>query len=245
MTRPAPRGRRERLRTATIAEIKRLARELLVSGGPQAISLRAIAREMGMTPSGLYRYYPSLNALVDELCGDLFDELHQAVEAAGDAAGNDDPTRRMGYMARAFRRWALDHPVEFGLMLGPPPSGVTTMWADRDQPHASTMRFGSAFLNEFAEMWRRRMVVAPPDDVLERDLRPHLGRYMQRRGDDLPLGVVFTFLTAWTRLYGLVAMEVFGHMRWALAEAEALFELELVNFAQQLTGTTDAAGAIA
>ncbi|HEX6498899.1 MAG TPA: TetR/AcrR family transcriptional regulator [Micromonosporaceae bacterium] len=244
MAGPDTPGRRERLRTATIAEIKQVARRLLVAGGPGAISLRAIAREMGMTAGALYRYYPSLDGLVDALCGDLFEELTAALHAArdevsGDEPTADEPTSRVARMARAFRRWALDHPAEFGLMLGPRLPGVTRMWADREQPHESTFRFGSAFLDEFAELWRRHPVAVPSPDLLEQRLRPQLGPYVARRGDDLPLGVVVVFLTAWIRLYGLVAMEVFGHLRWALTDAEALFEIELANFARQLTGVPD------
>ena len=68
-------SRRERIRTATVAEIKALARRLLVGGGLAAISLRAIARDMGMTAPAIYRYFPSLDALVAELTEDLYDEL--------------------------------------------------------------------------------------------------------------------------------------------------------------------------
>src|SRR5882672_12208641 len=75
--------RRERLRTATVAEIKSLARRLLMAGGPHAFSLRAIARDMGMTAPAIYRYFPSLDALVAELAEDLYDELREATEAAG------------------------------------------------------------------------------------------------------------------------------------------------------------------
>src|SRR5215475_4645 len=74
--------RRERLREGTVADIKRTARELLVYGGPSAISLRAIARTLGMSAAALYRYFPSLEALVMELAGDLYDELRKAVTAA-------------------------------------------------------------------------------------------------------------------------------------------------------------------
>src|SRR5688572_27661487 len=76
--------RRERIRSATVAEIKDHARQLLGSGGPPAISLRAIAREMGMTAPAIYRYFPSLDALVVDLVEDLYDELRLAVEAVRD-----------------------------------------------------------------------------------------------------------------------------------------------------------------
>ena len=71
--------RRERLRTATLGEIRQVARQLVVTGGPAAISLRAIARELGMSAPALYRYFPNLEALVMAVCSDVYDELFQSV----------------------------------------------------------------------------------------------------------------------------------------------------------------------
>src|SRR5258705_7881123 len=90
---PTP-TRRERLRTATVAEIKDHGRRLLTNGGPTAISLRAIARDMGMTAPAIYRYFPSLEALVHELTEDLYDELRENIEAARDALAAADPLTR-------------------------------------------------------------------------------------------------------------------------------------------------------
>ena len=116
-------SRRERLRTATVAEIKDLARRLLVGGGPPAISLRAIARDMGMTAPAIYRYFPSLDALVAELTEDLYDELRETIEAARDPAPATTRARarRDGPGVPAL---VVGHPAEFGLMFGNPVPGV-------------------------------------------------------------------------------------------------------------------------
>src|SRR3954453_18475596 len=95
---------RERRRAETVTEIKDVARRLLVAGGPPAVSLRAISREMGMTPSALYRYFPGLDALVAALRGELFEELGRVTQAARDEVPADDPIQRITAMARAFRR---------------------------------------------------------------------------------------------------------------------------------------------
>lgn len=230
---PTSPSRRERLRTATIAEIKDVARRLLVEGGPSAISLRAIARDMGMTAPAIYRYYAGLDELVGDLRNDLFDELRQVTERARAEVRDEAPMARLNEMARTFRRWALEHKEEFGLMLGPPIPGVSER-RDRGEPDYAIANFGTAFLNEFAEMWKRGTLSTPPPELLQERLGPHLGAFIADLGDALPLPVVFVFLTAWTRLYGIVAMEVFSHMEWAVTDVEALFETELVNFARQL-----------
>ena len=110
-----PASRRERARDATTAEIKATARRLLVQDGRDALTLRAIAREMGMTAPGLYRYFASHDDLVVGVCHDILDELTVVLLAARDTVPLDDPIGRLGATCRAFRRWALEHPAEFQL----------------------------------------------------------------------------------------------------------------------------------
>jgi AcrR family transcriptional regulator len=228
--------RRERLRTSTVSEIKDGARRLLVTGGVEAVSLRAIARDMGMTAPAIYRYFPSLEALVVALTGDLFDELRGEVEAARAGAG-DDPLGQILAMARAFRSWSVGHPAEFGLMFGSAVPGVSTfeeMCQDENHPGAL---FGRPFVEAFLALARRRPLRTPPVEVIAEQLGPALGPLRISHGD-LPVEVAWAFLSGWTRLNGLVSMEVNNHLQWAVTDVAALFELELAAFAQQL-GLTD------
>jgi AcrR family transcriptional regulator len=231
MTTTTP-SRRERLRTATVAEIKDAARRLLVAGGPSAISLRAIARDMGMTAPAIYRYFDSLDALVIAIVSDLFDELREAVSAA--ASGDADPVTRLATMARGFRHWALAHPAEFALMFGSPVPGVTQFAAHCGPVNDAGARFGEAFLGVLADIYATAPLPAPSLDVLEGDLKSAVAPYFEKFGDRFPLPVVYVFLAAWTRLYGVVAMEVFGHIQWAMTDVEPLFELELRRVIGQL-----------
>jgi len=245
--------RRERLREGTVADIKRTARELLVYGGPSAISLRAIARTLGMSAAALYRYFPSLEALVRELAGDLYDELREAVTAAGDARGagasqrstgarsaesgaDADPwavaALRLGAMARAYRAWSLGHPAEFALIFGNPVPGIAELEDDCLSPDHPGARLGAAFLEPFVALWRS-------GDASVRhapDLGASTAPLVAVHGEDLPAGALAAFLAGWTRLYGLVAMEVFGHLRWAVTDVSPLFEAELAAFMRELGG---------
>src|SRR5436305_9659307 len=81
-----PPSRRDRLRAATIDEIIQTARQLLVKDGPEAVSLRAIAREMGMTAPALYRYFGSYEELHRYLCANIFTELGADIPRAIEAA---------------------------------------------------------------------------------------------------------------------------------------------------------------
>lgn len=225
--------RRERLRMATVSEIKDGARRLLVTGGPQAISLRAIARHMGMTAPAIYRYFPSLDALIVEVAGDLYDELRETVERARDAAG-DDPLRQLGEMARGFRQWSVSHPVEFTLIFGTPVAGMPALEDDCAHPDHPGARFGAPFVRALLEHWRRAPWATPSAELV----RERLGAALQplrRSHGELPVEVAYTFISGWVRLYGLVAMEVFDHLRWAVTDPEALFEAEVDSLIRQLS----------
>ena len=233
--------RRERLRTAAVSEIKDGARRLLVTGGPQAISLRAIARDMGMTAPAIYRYFPSLEALVIELASDVFDELRGHIEAARDAAG-DDPVDHLAAMARAFRDWSVRHPVEFALIFGTPVPGMATMEDDCLDENHPAARFGAVFMRTFLDLWRRAPFPTPPPELINRRLAACLEPLRRSQGE-VPVEVAYVFLSGWTMLYGMVSMEVFNHLKWAVSEPEALFETELDTFLRQLTADAGRAGA--
>lgn len=246
------------MRAATSQEIIQVARRLLVTEGRSAMSLRAIAREMGMTAPALYRYYPSLEDLARHVVADIFTELVTAIEAdvaeAGAAAelttaapagkGSSGagpagpPVDRAGVTAseliaacRAFRSWAIGHPAEFGLIFGSPLPGVS---AHDDPVSECGHAFGGIFLRLITRLWRTTSFDAPADDQLDPRLAPQLARYRDLLGSDLPLGVLQVFLRCWVLLYGTVSLEVFGHIKFALDDAEAMFELMLGDLASMI-----------
>jgi AcrR family transcriptional regulator len=235
-----PPSRRDRLRAATIEEIIATARRLLVSNGPDAVSLRAIAREMGMTAPGLYRYFDSREELVRHVIAGMFTELaediHQAIEAA--AAGPAEPapdqmavklTVKMVAACREFRRWALNHQAEFGLLFGVPLPGLDD--GRYDIADECALVFAGTFFALFLELWRAALFPVPAPEQIDPGLRDQLSRYRDALGADIPVGAVLTFLRCWTVLYGAVAMEVFGHLRFALEDAAPMFEMTLGDLA--------------
>lgn len=222
MTTATP-NRRDRLRTATVAEIKETGRRQLVEGGATAISLRAIAREMGMTAPAIYRYFPSLDALIMAIVTDLFEELRSGVEAAATTHADEPVPARLAEMARAFRRWSREHPPEFALMFGNPVPGVIAYAAQCSPINDAGARLGETFFTVMNEYHVEHPLPDDLPDMPEILFRPYIDNF----GDRFPLPVIFFFVSAWTRLYGIVAMEVFGHLQWAMSDAEPLFEREL------------------
>src|SRR5207302_4154474 len=103
--------------------IKAVARRQLAEQGPGAISLRAIARELGTASSALFRYFPSHNDLVSVLLIDAYDAVADAVTVAVDARPPDDHAGRWFALCQAYRRWSLENPSEFALSHGTPLPG--------------------------------------------------------------------------------------------------------------------------
>src|SRR5271163_1700027 len=111
----APRTARERVREEMRAEILAVADAHVARDGAAAISLRSIARDLGMAPSALYRYFDGRDALLSAL-------ILSAYEAGGEAARGSQAERWLA-VPRALRRWALEHPHQWGLIFGTPVPG--------------------------------------------------------------------------------------------------------------------------
>ncbi len=234
-------SRRDRLRAATTQEIIQTARRLLVTEGPEAASLRAIAREMGMTAPALYRYFGSHEDLLRHVVGDIFTDLagyvDAAIHAAADAAPpGTDPDEvwavKLIAAARAFRAWTLAHVPEFSLIFGSPLPGLEALHEVAVDPTIDCgYKFGRLFLDLFSELYRCRPFPIPADDQIDPSLRDQLARYRNLIGSKLPLGALQTFLRCWVLLYGTVSLEVFGHLQFALDDPAPMFELMLSDLA--------------
>jgi AcrR family transcriptional regulator len=225
-------SRRDRVRAATTGEIKETARRILVAEGPEAVSLRAIAREMGMTAPALYRYFSSRDSLLRHVCGDIFTEIAGDIRAATARAAQEsggDVTAKLIAACREFRRWALAHREEFGLLFGTPLPGMEPL--HNDETDECAMEFAGSFMALFLELWHRHPFPVLADEQIEPGLADQLTRYVGALGVDLPIGAALTFLRCWVRLYGMVSLEVFEHLHFALDDAAPMFEITLAELA--------------
>jgi AcrR family transcriptional regulator len=209
-----------------VAEIKAVARAQMAADGTAAVTLRAIAREMGMTAPALYRYFGSRDELVTALVTDAYDALADTMEAAVAAVPAGGHAERLLAAFAAFRRWSLEHPTEFALIFGSPIPGYQAPEATRPAGE----RYTGLLLRLLAEahaagaLRRGRPEVRVPP-ALERQLVA----FQRGRQDvaDLPVPLLAFALSAWVRLHGVVALEVFGHLRPAVGDAGPLFEQEV------------------
>lgn len=238
--------RRERVRAHTERDIRAAARRLLVGQGRDAVTLRAIARELGITAPALYRYYDSREDLLRQVCDDICADMAADLQPRLDAVPDGDLLAQVFTVFRSFRQWALDHPQEFALVFASPEAEVNNSRCGGRKTMGED-QFGRAFLGVAGKLLLENEALAAGDDVyppeLEEDLRGYREDLLKSladtgielTADHLGLSTVYLILQCWVRLYGHVALEVFGRFPFALNNAETLFEsmiAELVGLIQ-------------
>jgi AcrR family transcriptional regulator len=207
-------GARARARIEVTAAIKDEARRQLAAEGAARLSLRAVARELGMVSSALYRYFPSRDDLLTALIIDAYDSLGESAEAAHDASA--PPFERWISVCEAVRGWALDHPHEYALIYGSPVPGYTA--PDTTVPAAA--RVGLLLIGIARDARQGPSLDGP---TLADDLRPEAERMAADLAPDLPPEVVTALVAAWAQLYGLVGFELFGQFNRVVEDRETFF----------------------
>jgi AcrR family transcriptional regulator len=223
------------MRDATLREIKEVARAHLREHGPAGISLRGIARDIGMTAPALYRYFGGLDDLLAAMIADYTNEMCDAMEAARDALPAEEVAHRLVVVTRAFRHWGLGHRPEFSLVFGAPVPGFSV--PEEGGVQAAGARCGGIFLGLLLALYRQRPFPIPADDQVPPELGRQLTDFATTWGaeeGEVPLGLLRLYVAAWVRLYGLVAMEIFGQVDFMFQDAEPLFEAELHDLAVML-----------
>ncbi len=218
--------RREQQREDTTTEIKEVARRQMAEVGAAALSLRAIAREMGMTAPALYRYYDNRDALVTTLIVEAYNALADAMLAADSRVVSDDFNGRFQAVAFAFREWARQHPQDFTLIYGTPIPGYQ---APRDQTVEPAGRVLQTIGFVLTAAWQAGKIRIPPayqplppalQTVINDDILPQLP-------ENVPAAGVALTMTIWARLYGVVWGELYGHFIPGLAESGSLYHIEV------------------
>ncbi|MEU9877791.1 TetR/AcrR family transcriptional regulator [Streptomyces phaeochromogenes] len=225
-------GRRERLRAETTAEIKDVALELMASGGPEAITLRAIAREMGMTANAIYGYFATRDDLVTVLIGDVYTELADAVDTAWESASADSPAARIQGWAGAFRNWALANPEGFRLVYGDPVPGYDTPHGGAAPEAAHRVCAGLTALA--AAAWPYAEHLHESSEFEWSDFDAGLVDKVRADFPGLPPAAVALALRIWGRLHGLVSLEVYGHLRTQTTSPDKLFREEVTQLVRSL-----------
>lgn len=219
---------RARIRSEMSQEIKAVARRHLATDGAN-LSLRAVARDMGIVASALYRYYPSRDALLTALIIDAYDGLAAAATEADSAVPRDDLRGRWLAVCRSVRTWALANPAEYGLIYGAPVPGYTAP-PKTVEPAAKVILLFVDIVTDAAD--RLRPHTGSP---LAASLRADLRRLVEQRPGNVSEERLDHVLVAWTHLFGLLNFEVFGRLDDMIAARAEYFDHHMTLMAD-LTG---------
>ncbi|MCU1392266.1 MAG: transcriptional regulator, TetR family [Ilumatobacteraceae bacterium] len=235
---PVPRMRtaRDRARVEVTNEIMAVARRQLSEAGASALSLRSVAREVGMVSSAVYRYFPSRDDLLTALIVDAYRSVGEAAITAADAVPRADLAERWMAITSAVRLWAIASPHEYGLIFGTPVPGylapVDTIDPATIVPLALLEVLVDAAATNASTSWKGRRTAAPVKQDLAalrdgvRSLLPGIGAL----GD----GTLAQGLMAWTQLIGMISFELFGHLHNVIVDFGAYFEQQTRNIAIDL-----------
>jgi len=217
---------RERVRAELTREITDVARARLAADGAAALSLRAVARELGMVSSAIYRYFASRDELLTALIIEGYDALGAAVEQADTACARDDYAARWRAVAGAARDWALAHPHEYALLYGSPVPGYRAP-ADTIAPAARTAAVFGRLVSEAqaAGVLQPPPAGPPVPPTLTGDLAQLRAGLMRGVADE----VVAAALTVWAAVFGIISFELFGQFNNVIADRDAYFGRALAD----------------
>ncbi|TDC69314.1 TetR/AcrR family transcriptional regulator [Actinomadura sp. GC306] len=229
----AARTARERVRAELIREITEIARRQLATEGAAGLSLRAVAREMGMVSSAIYRYFPSRDDLLTALIIDGYNAVGEAVERADAGTPADDFAGRWLAVCRAVREWALAHPHEYALLYGSPVPGYKAPDATVSAAARDTVVFARIVSEAHAAgALDPAGPLPPPPSSIAADLA------RVRAAVDLsaPDDVTVRALTAWAALYGTVSFELFGQFANTVEDDRAAYFDHTMTLLGRLVG---------
>jgi AcrR family transcriptional regulator len=224
-------GKRQDSRERIEAQIIELGRRHLVTEGAAGLSLRAIARDLGMVSSAVYRYVASRDDLLTLLLIDAYSELADAVDRA--AAADTGPWRsQLLAMARAARAWAVDQPARWALLYGSPVPGYH---APRERTVGPGTRVVAALFGAVGagisagDIASANVAVAQPLSADFDRVREEFGF----TGDDSAVAKCFLL---WAGLVGAISLEVFGQYGAdTLTEPGAVFDNQVLLLIDMLT----------
>jgi AcrR family transcriptional regulator len=203
----AGRTARERARAELTQEIKDEARRQLATSGATGLSLRAVARSLGMVSSALYRYFPSRDDLITALIIDAYDAIGEQAEKAEADVDKADVRGRWRAGCHAIRAWAREHPHEYSLIYGSPVPGYQ---APRDTV-AAAARIPLMVIGVLRDA-QTAGVLAVPDCPLTPLLATQINELSAAIAPELPPAALVNAIIAWSQLFGMLSFELFGQL---------------------------------
>jgi AcrR family transcriptional regulator len=224
----APATARARARAQLTREITDAARRQLAEVGADGLSLRAVARELGMASSAVYRYFRSRDELLTALIVEAYDAVGDAAERAALTAEGPAADRFVA-VAVAIRRWAVEHPHDYALIYGSPVPGYSAP-TDTVSP---AVRVSLAALGVFTDgVAAGEVSTTTGPGRVHRSVRDAFARLRAEAGDSLSDDVLTRILLAWTAMFGTISFELFGHLHGMVEDYDAFFAHQMQHVAR-------------
>jgi AcrR family transcriptional regulator len=218
----APQTARARVRAELTREIKDVARRHLGESGAAALSLRAVARELGMVSSAVYRYFPSRDELLTALIVDAYEAVGGAAVKAEARVARGDLMGRWMATARALRTWAIAHPQEYALIFGSPIPGYEAP-VDTIDPASKIPLLILTIVNDRGD----RGTAIEPRRPIPRPVSADLRALRTLAAPEADLPQLARAVMAWSQLVGLVSFELFGHLNNVIHDYKAHFDFQM------------------
>jgi AcrR family transcriptional regulator len=219
---PQAMSRRERLRAQTLQEIEDASFAIIDADGVHALSIAALARDMAMSAPAVYRYFASRDALLTHLIDESYRQLVTAMSEALEGSRRA-PRTRVRLLVAAYRDWALRYGHRYGMLFGRRTRGVP------DDVSARTP------LDQAMALLVDLLVLIPEnaptdgssgDRTLDGQLRTWAR--VQQRPETTPR-VARAAIVIWTRIHGIVSLELTGMLDNNAVEVQRLIDLEIDN----------------
>src|SRR5438874_3856333 len=227
------RAARERTRAEITREILAAARRHLATDGASGLSLRAIARELGVSSSAVYGYVASRDELLTRLIVAAYDALGSAAETQEAAVDREDLAGRWAAACGAVRGWALANPNEYALIYGTPVPGYVAPAATI----APAARVSSVLLGILSDA-AGHLPPATAEDNVPSGGREALAPLRSIAGSGIPDVLLQRGLMALAALFGTVSFELFGQLHGIVGEQpgdrEAFFAESVRRWAEQV-----------
>jgi AcrR family transcriptional regulator len=229
-------SRRERLHTEMKEEIKAIARQQMALEGNEALSLRAIARQMEVTAPALYRYFASRDELITALILDAFNGLGDALETADGAVQTEQGQAAYGPRLQrvlfAYRDWALTHPTDFALIYGTPIVGYV---APAPLTAAASERSIAVIIRVLTEAFAAGALTIPSEvQQIPPTVQSAIVALVVEHNYPTAVEPFYAGVIAWSRCHGLVMLELFGHITPVVGDTSALYEAEVTTLLARL-----------
>ena len=217
----ASRTARARARAELTREIKDVARRQLGEAGAASISLRSVARELGMVSSAVYRYFPSLNDLLTALIVDAYDAVGAAAEQSLEGGSGTVATRWLR-LCEAIRNWATANPHEYALIYGSPVPGYQAP-QDTIAPAARVSLMLLGLLVDGVTSGE----IAFTEEPMPRPVHADLAGLRAMAATGVPDVVLSRALAVWAQLFGSISFELFGHLHNVVHDYDAMFRHQM------------------